>query len=681
MRAIVLALVGIATMAAAAAAGQRLSQEAVMSPSEYEARIQAVGRPRLFFQAKELARLREEIRTSRRGEWERLKSAVDKSLDRDPPENRPIEGDPTRPGTPNDEMLWQRVFGYRIPGLALVALLDPDPKYFQAARKWALKPGEYPLWGAGVFEGTDLAAAHELYGISIAYDWLYDRWSPEDRERLKSILAEHGKVMYEAAVGINERGWWKTSWRQNHAWCNYGALGVTAVALAGDVPGVGEWLAKAEWAFEHIVGELPEEGAYEEGVPYWGYGMESLVRFITGVRPYLSQDFYASPYLRNTHLFRLYMAGPSVRTIANFGDGPTRDWHAIAPLMFRLAAEYRNPLAEWLAEALPQRNDLDAATYELLWRDSTVSPEGPAPLPLWHAFKQTGFAGARTSWSDDALTVHLRSGKAAVSHSHLDVNNFLLNAGGQWLLHDYGYGKVGPGYFGKDVDYFSNDTAGHNCLLIGDKNQRKDRESAGTITDAAEADGLIWFRSDATKAYEGAESVVRELALARPHAGTGRWGYVVVRDRARTKEQQTFDFVLQPAGPVSFGFGSVRPAEAEASSQPAPAGQPATESTSDRFVIHAERAWLAGRVLAPSGVTMRVLPGIGERVNVEKPLTLRISAPAAAREMEFLVVLVPLADGEWAPEVELRDGAVCVGKDRLTLSADGTAPPRLQPSS
>ncbi|MGD0112758.1 MAG: hypothetical protein ABSD48_12940, partial [Armatimonadota bacterium] len=117
-----------------------------MTSSEIEARIVKAGRPRVFFQADGLARLKEEIKTTKRAEWERLKAAVDASLDEGPPENRPIEGDPTRPGTPNDEMLWQRVFGYRIPGLALVALRDPDPKYFEAARKWALKPGEYPLW-------------------------------------------------------------------------------------------------------------------------------------------------------------------------------------------------------------------------------------------------------------------------------------------------------------------------------------------------------------------------------------------------------------------------------------------------------------------------------------------------------------------------------------------------------
>ncbi len=163
-------------------------------------------------------------------------------------------------------------------------------------------------------------------------------------------------------------------------------------------------------------------------------------------------------------------------SIANFGDGPTRDWHSIAPLMYRLAAEYRGPLAQWLAEApAPRATIRTRAMYDLLWYDPTLPRRSARrPCPTWHAFSETGFAGARTGWGDDAITLHLRSGKADVSHSHLDVNDFLLNVGGEWLLRDYGYGKVGPGYFNQEVDYFSNDTVGHNCLVIGGRNQRKD---------------------------------------------------------------------------------------------------------------------------------------------------------------------------------------------------------------
>lgn len=637
-----------------------------MSPNELEAKIAAAGRPRLFFQADGLAKLREEMQTTRRAQWQKLKAAVDACLSEDPPEYRGFQGDPARPGTDNDEMLWQRVIGYRLPALALVALLDPDPRYFEAARKWALKPGEYPLWGAGQFEGTDLAAAHELYGISIAYDWLYDRWSAQDRERLKEILAAHGKVMYEAATGANNRGWWKRNFWQNHSFWNYGALATTSVALAGDVPGVGEWLAESEWAYQGIFAVRSEEGDYHEGVPYWGYAMEALLHVISAVRPYLGEDFYASPFLRSTPVWRLYMAGSRIDTVANFGDATTRDWCVIAPLMYRLAAEYRDPRTQWLAEALPERKDPDSSLYEFLWRDPSLDARKPDDLPLWHAFKTTGFASARTSWADDALTLHVRSGQTSVSHSHLDVNNFLLDAGGEWLVRDYGCGDAGPGYW-DGAEYFGRDTVGHNCLLIGGKNQRMDDDSAGVITNAAEENGVVWFRSDATTAYDGAESVVREWALVKPHPGTGKWGYLVVRDRARVKDRQTLDFMLQPGGAVTFpSIGTVSPPSA------------AIEAGAiDSFVIQGKRARIDARVLSPARVTMRVFPGRGN-INVGDPFTLQISAPQPASEVEFIVVLVPLAEGEKPPAIEgLGEGlaGVRVGEETLLFDPTGEGPP------
>lgn len=387
-----------------------------MTENELEARIIQTGRPRLFFNAAGLADLEKKIATTHRAKWDNLKAAVDAVVHENPPEYRGIEGDPTRPGTPNDEMLYQRNYGYRVPALAMMAMIDANPKYFEAARKWALKPAEYPLWGAGVFKNSGLAAAHTLYGLSIAYDWLYDRWSDQDRKTLRELLMRRGRDMYEAAEGITDTGWWKESWRQNHAFIDYGGLGLTAAALAGEEPQAGIWFAKVQWAYQHIFAELPNDGSYEEGVPYWGYGFESLIRVITALRPFFETDFYGTTNLRNGHLFRLYMAGPEMPQIANFGDGLTRDWHAMRTTMYRLACEFRNPLAQWLAENLPDRQEPDPALYSLLWYDPTVPAHLPIDTPLWHVFPETGFAGMRTSWKTDALTMHLRSGQVNVSH-------------------------------------------------------------------------------------------------------------------------------------------------------------------------------------------------------------------------------------------------------------------------
>jgi len=635
------------------AVGMGLQGASAEAPSgELARRVSAVERPRLFLTGGGLSRLRAAIQNTHREKWLRLKAAVDASLNETPPEYRPPEvgGDETRPGTMNDEMLWQRQYGYRLPGMALVALLDPDPKYFAQVRRWALKPADYPLWGAGIYENTGLAAKHQLFGIAIAYDWLYDRWSPDDRQRLSELLRSRGRILYEAAEGINDRGWWKEAWKQNHAWNGYQALAVTAIAVAGEEPAAGTWLAKALWGGHNIVAALPDDGSYEEGIPYWGYGMEALVRFLAAVTPYADQDFYAAPYFANTHLFRLYLAGPDIPSVANFGDGLTRDWHAMRTTMYRLASQYRNSLTQWLAEALPDREDIDATCWSLLWFDPSVSPAIPSDLRLSRVFAETGFAGARTGWDSGALALYLRSGKVDVSHSHVDVNNFLVNVAGEWLLRDYGYGEVGPGYFNKRTLYFNTGTWGHNCLLIDGRDQRLEGE--GRITDAVDSGRSVWWRSDATSCYEGARSVVRELLLLRPGTGVPGAGVVIVRDRAEMERPSSFDFMLQPGGKVTTGTGEFR--------------------------IQGSASALLGRVVVPDGIGMSVTPGVGERINVKDPLSLRISYPGKGQSFESILVLVALKAGGEAPVVNASQGRIQVGNLAVSFAPDGRTPPTVR---
>jgi hypothetical protein len=119
---------------------------------------------------------------------------------------------------------------------------------------------------------------------------------------------------------------------------------------------------------------------------------------------------------------------------------------------------------------------------------------------------------------------------------------------------------------------------------------------------------------------------------------------------ARSEQPETFEFMLQPGGEIEMIPGG--------------------------FVITGKNARLMGRVLSPAEVSMSVAPGLGEHVNVPAPFTLRIAIPERVKEAEFLVVLVPLAEGEAAPAVELREGVVHIGGDAIELSADGKSPMR-----
>jgi hypothetical protein len=240
--------------------------------SDIVTRAIEAGRPRLLLNGARLERLRQEVHTVHRERWEALKAAADAHLDDEPPEYRGIQPNPAQPGTENDEMNWQRVYGYVLPGMSLVALLEEDPRYFEATRRWAMKPATYPLWGAGSFSSSDLACDHQLFGLGCAYDWLYDRWSDSERQSLRDTMAKHAQQLYEAAQGINDRGYWRLQWHLNHNWHGYTGVAVAGLALAGDVPAAASWLEKGAWGVGNILARLPADGSHREGVHYWAMG-------------------------------------------------------------------------------------------------------------------------------------------------------------------------------------------------------------------------------------------------------------------------------------------------------------------------------------------------------------------------------------------------------------------------
>ena len=126
---------------------------------------------------------------------------------------------------------------------------------------------------------------------------------------------------------------------------------------------------------------------------------------------------------------------------------------------------------------------------------------------------------------------------------------------------------------------------------------------------------------------------------------------MVVRDLARTPQAAQFDFMLQPGGEVV--------------------------AHGDGFEIRTGHARLVGKVLSPAGVTISTMPGLGENINVPRPFALRIAAPGKAVSVEFIVALVPLAEGEATPEIGSPTlGVVRLGDDELTFFPDGTKPPK-----
>ena len=164
----------------------------------YHSRLRAQGsRPGLLLNPGKIETIKAAINTTHAELWRSARRRADGFAARPVPQYE-------QPG-PNDEQLWERDVANRIPLLALAFLLSEDPKYLRAATAWTMASCGYPQWGTGYFNGTDLAAGHQLFALALVFDWLGDRLPAEARTTLRRTLLERGAKMYATPADIGRQ--------------------------------------------------------------------------------------------------------------------------------------------------------------------------------------------------------------------------------------------------------------------------------------------------------------------------------------------------------------------------------------------------------------------------------------------------------------------------------------------
>jgi hypothetical protein len=409
--------------------------------------------PRLYLTDRSLAALKAKLGQEPYASLlARLRRVADRAAEEGPP---PYREDDKWSG---EEQLYQREVGATIPNVALVYLLTGDRKYLEAARAWMLASAGYRTWGAGSIDGMDLAAGHQLYGLALGYDWLYHDLDEEDRTTVRECLQRRGGRMYERLA--NRQVWWHNAYLQNHQWVDMTGLAAAGLALYGEVPNVDGWILLPVEKLHTTMASLGSDGASHEGVPYWTYGLEYLLKLMDLDRGLLGEDLFAnSAWFRNTASFRLYAMLPQQAwsrqsDLMTFADGPRTDWYGPDYMLRKLAAEYRDGHAQWLADALTTANvcGTEAAFLNLLWVDPSVALTPPADLPTLKHFDDMDIVYDRSSWNGDESLLAFKCGPHLGHHAlamysydpggghvHPDAGSLLLFAHGDWLLVDDGY--------------------------------------------------------------------------------------------------------------------------------------------------------------------------------------------------------------------------------------------------
>jgi hypothetical protein len=407
----------------------------------FGAKPAVASHPRLYFTPDELAQFQ-----SRRDEgtskliWDNLITSAEWCLTKTPRQNyiAPVADDPIY------ENLYDRFYAMMMDmaimeHLAFAYGLGGDVKYGEAARQWTLASCRAwkPDADAAPDGGKAYAVLRLLKGVAVAYDLTYDRFTPQERDEIVTMLCTTTDNYYRNYFRTPEKQ--SADFHTHHATVEFSSLGVVALALLDEAPEAREWMDFTTKKFEeHLLPMgLAADGAQIEGATFWASTMQYRLFYMDALRRVTGKDLYpAFKRYMNADLAFAQIAAPkepgwsendqSVILSPSYGQ---LDYYA--PVLLALAKEYRDPLAQQLAlwdktlgtlqqtRYITRRGEqllFEMGGYAALWHDLTVEV-GPGGAQRSFAFPSVGEAYARSSWEPGDIVAGLRKNGEFVVHA------------------------------------------------------------------------------------------------------------------------------------------------------------------------------------------------------------------------------------------------------------------------
>ncbi len=359
----------------------------------------------------------------------------------------------------------------RITHLALSYRLTNDKKYLTAALDNLKTVCAFSDWNPTHF----LDVAEMLHGVAIGYDWLYADMSRADREAIREGIKKHGLAEYRKRYHSE---WWHNAENNWNQVCN-GGLIVGALAVAETDPTYArDFVPLAIQNMPVALKNYAPDGLWYEGPAYWSYATEYLVYGMSALQSALGTmgNLEKSPGLNVTGLVPMICTSPTY-SFLNFADAGENSRSDASKAFLYLAKIYNNPnISNYLHEVIKSRNLL-AQPHHVLWYQAPTTDAPTRDLDRYFKGK-VELVTFRSGWNDpNALWLGIKGGVNSSEHSHLDLGNFELEAGGVRWARDLGSDDYNlPGYWtmgvgGQRWTYYRLNSFSHNVPLLGNKNQ------------------------------------------------------------------------------------------------------------------------------------------------------------------------------------------------------------------
>ena len=487
--------------------------------------------PRLLMTMGEEQMIRQAVRSDKT--WEGIHQAIlhqCDSLVKLAPSERVMEG---------IRLDRDRLCLYRVFYLSYAWRITHEKKYFDQAEKELMAICHFKDWNPTHY----LDVVELTMAAAIGYDWLYNELSVSDRETLRSSIIHKGILTSYDTSYHAYRKWLSVTNNWNQV-CNTG-ISYGAMAIYDTDPAFARQVINR--SIKSIVISMKDyepDGAYAESYSYWGYGSTYNVLFIEGLQKMFGKDFglgRQSGFMRSAGYME-NMIGPSGE-VFNYSDaGPMA---TLQPAMFWFARRFKNPSLLWQERrfvsgpALQPQLSYRFLPLALLWGSGTDVLHVPPPSArMWVGAGRNPVALMRTSWTDPgAIFVGVKGGSPSVTHGHMDVGSFVMEAEGvRWAM-DFGYQDYNS-LESKNIDLWEDRQGGqrwqvfryvnqaHSTLTVNDQEQRV-KGHADLTGCGADGSSFMAAKIGLSALYEG------QLAAANRGVAICDKRYVVVRDEVK----------------------------------------------------------------------------------------------------------------------------------------------------
>lgn len=317
----------------------------------------------------------------------------------------------------------------------------------------------------GVLDNDGNAAGYAARGtmltIPIAYDWLYDYLSPEQRKNIAHKLSVWCDWLNKfATTGKGSIDNFSVSYFVGEAY--------TAIVTSGEDPDAQRHMENAWKTYVNITRKAIIEGSLRGGAFTGGRGygahttsvLMDLFAAWKGATDYdpLTDHSYPRDHVR----YMTYSTLPSLSQIYTDGDAETNgiiepiyDWNTVLVGSALFANEPLGQHAQWWLNHVKTTRRDPPDWHRMLWRNPGPPERPPDDLPGMYAAEGSGMVFTRSSWKSDATFVSFHCGAKPLSdHPHPDQGHFTLFKNG-WLIPETASYEQGHG------------TDRHNTLLVG----------------------------------------------------------------------------------------------------------------------------------------------------------------------------------------------------------------------